>query len=435
MKKDELLEIIMSCNRCGVCQEVCPTYIVSGVETNVARGRNRLIRLGLEEQQFNLDNEPELEKIVNECLLCKACEVNCPSGVPTPEIISNIRFHYTTTKGLPWAKKIMYRGIFSDNRKISLIRNLARIYQKSGINKLVKLAGLFNKTDEMLPDLPKENVRAKLPVLLKNFERPKHKVAYFLGCSVNNFFSSIGIATIKVLQENDCQVIVPDVNCCGAPHQSAGDRAEFIRLAKNNIKKLNELDVEAIIVDCSTCGSIIKEYEKLFANDKEYQDIIAKITAKIQDISSYLLSIDFKREMGQINEKVTYHDPCHGIRFLKVKDAPREILKSIPGIKFIEMKEADMCCGGAGSYGIFNPKLSRDILARKMENYKESEAGILATSCPACTMQLSFGLKLHKLNGQIKHPVELLAEAYELKKSSFDFKTKLSLSKENFVLK
>jgi len=119
--------------------------------------------------------------------------------------------------------------------------------------------------------------------------------------------------------------------------------------------------------------------------------------------------------MGTISKKVTYHDPCHGIRFLKVKDAPREILKSIPGLELIEMQEADMCCGGAGSYGIFNPKLSRDILARKMENFKNTQADILATSCPACTMQLSFGMKIHNLNCSVKHPVELLVQAYEIK--------------------
>ena len=120
--------------------------------------------------------------------------------------------------------------------------------------------------------------------------------------------------------------------------------------------------------------------------------------------------------MGTVSARVTYHDPCHGVRFLKVKEEPREILRSIPGVELVEMKEADMCCGGAGSYGIFNPKLSREVLARKMNNYHNTKAEILATSCPACTMQLAFGLKLHDLKGVVKHPVELLAQAYEAKK-------------------
>jgi len=414
MKKEQLLEILMNCNRCGMCQEVCPTYKVSNVEANVARGRNRLIRLALE-NKINLDTEPEVEKFINECLLCKACEVNCPSGVPTPEIIASIRTYYTKTKGLPLAKKIMYRGVFSKNQNISLVRNLVWIYQKTGINKLVKLSGIMNKTDEMLPELPRKNVRNQLPDLLRKLPNPQHKVAYFLGCSVNNFFTSIGIASIKVLQENNCEVLVPEVNCCGAPHHSAGDEEEFIRLARLNLKKLSSLDVEAIIFDCSTCASIIKEYQQLFKDDSEYGKLAEQVAEKVEDISSYLVRIGFKKDMGSISAKVTYHDPCHGIRFLKVKDAPREILKSIPGVELIEMEEADMCCGGAGSYGIFNPKLSRDILAKKMGNYQKTNAQILATSCPACTMQLAFGLKLHNLKGAVKHPVELLAQAYELK--------------------
>ncbi|KJS81016.1 MAG: hypothetical protein JM58_17930 [Peptococcaceae bacterium BICA1-8] len=414
MKKDELLKLLMNCNRCGLCQEVCPTYKVSHIEANVARGRNRLIRLALE-NQLNLDKEPEVEKIINECLLCKACEDSCPSGVPTPEIIASIRTHYTNTKGLSLGKKIMYRGVFSKNRNISLIRNLAWIYQKCGINKLVKFTGIFNKTDEMLPNLPPKNVRSLLPALIKKLPNPKHRVAYFLGCSVNNFFSSIGVASIKVLQENNCEVLVPEVNCCGAPHHSAGDMEEFKRLAKNNLKMLNNLDVEAIVFDCSTCGSVIKDYKNLFSGDKEYENVAAQVAEKVQDISSYLVSIDFNKNMGTISKKVSYHDPCHGIRFLKVKDAPREILKSIPGLELIEMQEADMCCGGAGSYGIFNPKFSRDILARKIGNYKNTQSDILATSCPACAMQLSFGMKLHNLNCSVKHPVELLAQAYEIK--------------------
>ncbi|MGI6225937.1 MAG: (Fe-S)-binding protein [Peptococcales bacterium] len=414
MKKEELLEILLNCNRCGTCQETCPTYKVSHLESNVARGRNRLIRLALE-NQLNLDMEPEVEKFINECLLCKACEVNCPSGVPTPEIITSIRNYYTKTKGLPLTKKILYRGVFSKNQNISIVRNLVWLYQKTGINKLVKFTGLMNKTDEMLPDLPAKNVRAQLPQLLRKIANPEHKVAYFLGCSVNNFFSSIGIASIKVLQENNCQVLVPDVNCCGAPHHSAGDLEEFKRLAKINLEKLDALDVETILFDCSTCASIIKEYQQLFKDDAKYSQIAVQIANKVEDISSFLVRTGFKKPQKTISAKVTYHDPCHGIRYLKVKDAPREILKSIPGIKLTEMQEADMCCGGAGSYGIFNPKLSRDILMRKMDNYQKTQATILATSCPACTMQLAFGMKIHNVNGSVKHPMELLAQAYELK--------------------
>lgn len=411
MNKDGLLEVIMKCNRCGVCQEVCPTYKVSGNETKVARGRNRLIRLALEEQ-LDLDNEPEIEEFINECLLCKSCEVNCPSSVPTPQIITDIRRYYTGTKGLPLMKKIMYRGIFSHNQRISLVRRFTRVYQKSGIKWLVKQSGIFKGTDELVPEMPRKSVREQLKTILKSVKKPTGKVAYFLGCSINNFFSNIGISTIKVLQENNIELIVPEVNCCGAPHKSAGDEEEFIRLAKNNLAKLSNLNVEKIIVDCATCGSILKEYTDVFKNDDKYKMLAAEIAGKIQDVSSFLIETGYKKPKGQIAAKVTYHDPCHAIRYLKIQDAPRKILEDIPGVELAEMKEADMCCGGAGSYGIFFPKTSRNILARKIKNFQETKATILATSCPACTMQLSFGMKLYDIQGKVKHPVELLWEAY-----------------------
>lgn len=413
-KKDELLEMLLDCNRCGACQEVCPTYQVTNHEEKVARGRNRLIRLALEDE-LDLDNEQEIEKLLNECLLCKACEVSCPSSVPTADIIGAVRTYYTRTKGLPLAKKVMYRGVFSKNKNINLVRSLGRVYQKTGMNKLVKLTGIMNRTDEMLPPLPAKNIRNRLPSLLKSLPNPKQQVGYFLGCSVNNFFSSIGLATIKVLQENNIQVVVPEVNCCGAPHYSAGDEEEYIKLAKLNLEKLGSLDVEAIVFDCSTCASIVKDYQELFKEEPEYKKKAEQVAAKVQDISSYLLKVGFSKEMGSLSVRVTYHDPCHGVRFLKVKEDPREILKSIPGVELVEMKEPEMCCGGAGSYGVFNPKLSRGILSRKMSNFQASKAEILATSCPACVMQLSFGLKLHDLKGVVKHPVELLAQAYEAK--------------------
>ncbi|NMA01095.1 MAG: (Fe-S)-binding protein [Clostridia bacterium] len=417
MNKEEVLKKILNCNKCGLCQEVCPTYKISGHEFAVARGRLRLIRMALE-GELDLNGEPELEEFVNECLLCKACEVNCPSFVPVSQIISEIRENYTQVKGLPLTKRLMYWGVFSKNKNLNLIRKMALIYQGTGANRIVKGVKFLKKSPlNLLPKLTKKSVREQLPEILKEIANPKHRVAYFLGCSVNNFFSEIGVASIKVLQENNCQVVIPEVSCCGAPHKSAGDREETIRLAKINLRAFKDLDVEAIVVDCSTCGSVLMEYAEILKDDQEYGELAQNIANLITDISAYLVKIDFRKPEGQLPlVRVTYHDPCHGIRSLKVQKEPRKILEAIPGVKLVEMRDAASCCGGAGSYSIFQAKTSKKVLKEKMANYQETEADILATSCPACTMQLGYGIELANLSGVVKHPVELLAQAYEKEK-------------------
>lgn len=405
-----MLETILKCNRCGTCQDVCPTYQVSGDEFSVARGRLRLIRMGLE-NKLDLNNEPDIDTFINQCLLCKACEVNCPSSVPTAKLISDLRENYTKLKGLPIAKKVLYRGLFSHNHRLIPIRKLTRFYQKSGIQGVLKVAGVFPSINNLIPEMPKFSVKDRLQDIIKNIPNPKKKVAYFLGCSVNQFFSQVGEATINVLQANSYSVTVPELLCCGAPHQSSGDIEEFKRLAKYNLEKLSGLEVDAIIVDCSTCGSILKEYDELFKDDLKYKEIAEIVKNKVVDISVFLLEWGYKINPNNDNKmKVTFHDPCHGVRGLKVKDAPREILKKIPGIELIEMKEADMCCGGAGSYSIFHPKISRKVLERKLNNFNDTNTSVLVTSCPACMMQLGYGLRNYSIKGEVRHLVEILAE-------------------------
>jgi len=311
-------------------------------------------------------------------------------------------------------KRIMYRGFFSNPKKLNLARKMAGIYQRSGAKRVLNQVKVLKDVNNLMPDMPRQSLREQLPVILKAMPGAAHTVAYFLGCSVNQFYSQVGRATLKVLQANNCAVTVPDVTCCGAPHQSAGDLDEYKKLARHNLTILAKLKAEAIIIDCATCGAVLKEYEELFEDEPEYKKMARSVKEKIVDISTYLLTIGYKIGERDMPLKVTYHDPCHAIRGLDVSQAPRTILKSLHGLQFIEMKEADTCCGGAGSYGIFHPEMSKKILERKMGNFTEVNAGVLVTSCPACMMQLNYGMKTYGISGQVKHLSELLAESYNL---------------------
>lgn len=422
---DKLMPKIARCNRCGFCQEVCPTYQVTGEEFSVARGRIYLTRLALQ-GEIGIEAEPELTRYLNSCLLCKACVFACPSGVTTDEIVSGMRAQYGQKHKLSLPKHLVYHHLFPNNRNLRRVTRILRFYQKSGLRWVVKgtrilsLLGRLGKVEGLLPSVPAQTAREQLRQEGASgrltAEEATRQVAYFLGCAVDNFYPEVGMATMRVLGINGCEVSVPENVCCGAPHQSLGDLAEARRLARLNIDAFAGLDVEAIVTDCATCGSILREYGTLLAGDPEYATRAAEFSKKVEDVSEYLVNIGFKRqpgrELGEVRQTVSYHDPCHLSRGQKVREAPRAILKSIPGLEFREMEEADWCCGGAGSFNVTHYELSMKILDRKMGNFHKTGAQFLATSCPACTMQLSLGIRRKGLSARVVHPVQLLDQAY-----------------------
>lgn len=418
MNQKELQEKILKCNRCGTCQDVCPTFKVTGNENDVARSRLRLARLAVE-GKYPWGTEAELTEHLKSCLLCKACVSQCPSNVATDEIMIQARAQTNMVKGLPLFNRLAYRGVFSKNRRLETLGKLIRFYQRSGARWVVKNSGVLKllrdlgKGEDLLPAIPKKNLREMLPDILTPPRDALRKVAYYPGCAINVFYSPIGVASIEVLQKNGCHVEVPDFVCCGGPHQSGGDFEEAKSLARKNIDSVELKNVEAIITDCATCGSILKEYGELLSDDPDYSEKAVAFSAKVKDINEYLLEIDFSRNVGYVAGVASYHDPCHLVRGQKLSQAPREIIRSIPGLEFKEMNEADMCCGGAGSYGALHPEMSRKILDRKMKNFIETKADFLVTSCPACAMQLEYGIRRHGLKARVLHPVQLINMAYK----------------------
>lgn len=411
-------EDIVRCNRCGFCEEVCPTYKATGEEFSLARGRNRLMRQSME-GKLDLTKEPEINQHIYSCLLCGACVAACPSSVITDTMIKTARAEITRAKGQPFPIRMALRGVLANQRRLTLGAKVLRFYQRSGARWLARHIGFLNlmgslgKAEGLLPAIPEKTLRVQLPQLLKKPMKPRHKVAYFAGCMINNFFTAVGEATLRVYQENDIEVVVPTSNCCGIPHEAYGDIEMQIKLAKENLDAFSRYEVEAIVTDCASCAHGLHSYAELLQDDPHYGPLAAQLAAKVKDASQYLVEIGFKKEMGPVNATVTYHDPCHAARGLKVKEQPREILKSIPGVKFVEMNESDWCCGGAGSYNVTHYELSRKILARKMDNFKKTGAEYLATSCPACLMQLAHGLDVYRLSGKAIHVMQILDQAYQ----------------------
>jgi glycolate oxidase iron-sulfur subunit len=230
---------------------------------------------------------------------------------------------------------------------------------------------------------------------------------------MDQVFRDINEATIRVLAANGCEVITPvQQQCCGALHVHAGEADEGRKLAKHNIDVFEFYNCDAIIINSAGCGSNLKEYGHLLRDDPTYAQRASAFSAKVKDISEFLTSIDWNHDLGNVSHVVAYHDACHLAHGQKIKQQPRQLLKAIPGIKLVDLKEADWCCGSAGIYNITNQEMASQLLERKMKNIAATRASIIATGNPGCMMQIALGARERGMNLEVVHPVQLLDEAY-----------------------
>jgi glycolate oxidase iron-sulfur subunit len=198
------------------------------------------------------------------------------------------------------------------------------------------------------------------------------------------------------------------------PAAGYGRRDLVLKQARQNIALFEKANVENIITDCATCGSTLKEYGQLLADDPEWAERAKAFSRKVQDVSEYLASIPFEKPQGRVEARVTYHDPCHLRRGQGVWKQPRALLKLIDGIEFVELPEADWCCGSAGSQLITHYETSSKVLAHKMDNLEKTQAEYIASGCPGCQMQLNVGVRQRGLNVKVVHPIQLLDRAYQM---------------------
>jgi glycolate oxidase iron-sulfur subunit len=237
-------------------------------------------------------------------------------------------------------------------------------------------------------------------------------VAYFLGCVQGVMMAEGSKATVDVLAENGCDIVIPaNVKCCGMPMVGYGFKDEARDMARHNIDLLLGLNVDAIITDCATCGSSLKEYPHWLAGDPDYAGRAEAFAAKVRDISEFLVEIGIRPPKGKVEATVTYHDPCHLCRAQGIREQPREMLRAA-GVELVEMEGADTCCGSAGTQLITHYHTSIGVLESKMDGVSATGAGIVASGCPGCQMQLGLGVKRRGLDAEVLHPSQLLARAY-----------------------
>jgi glycolate oxidase iron-sulfur subunit len=406
----------LNCIRCGLCLAVCPTYREVLSETASPRGRAVLARKGLEGE---LTLSPNLSEQMYACFDCLACNDICPVGIRPADLAVTMRRVDEQLRPAAW-KKTLFGGLIPKPGRMEFSTLPLRLYEQLGIRRLVYTLGLrrllprqLRDMESMLPRLPQRPLRQILPQETEANGTSRYRVSFFLGCAQSLMFAEESAGTVRVLARNGCTIVTPkETVCCGMPALGYG-RSDLVReQARHNIALFEQAQVEFIVTDCATCGSTLKEYGHLLADDNEWAARAAAFSEKVRDVSEFLMFIPLEKPQGRVEARVTYHDPCHLRRGQGVWQQPRALLQMIDGLEFVELPEADWCCGSAGSQLITHYETSLKVLQRKMENLESTQAEYIASGCPGCQMQLNVGVRQRGLVVQVVHPITLLDMAY-----------------------
>jgi len=353
------------------------------------------------------------------CFDCMACNDICPVGIRPADLALEMRHVQEQLHPAAW-KDNLFSKVVGKPGRMELATLPLRLYQMLGIRRLVYALGIrrlmpekLRDLESMLPHLPQRPIRQILPEVTPAKKESLYQVGFFLGCAQSLMFSDQSLATVRVLARNGCTVITPkDTVCCGMPAEGYGRHDLVIKQAKQNIALFEKADVETIVTDCATCGSKLKEYGQILAEDSEWAERAAQFSKKVKDISEFLMTIPLEKPTGHVDARITYHDPCHLRRAQGVWKEPRAILGMIDGVEFVELPESDTCCGSAGSQLITHHDTSVKVMDRKVNNLESTHADFIASGCPGCQMQLNVGIRRHGLNVKVVHPIEMLDQAY-----------------------
>ncbi len=413
-------EDLRRCIDCGNCTLWCPIYEEDQTEESVARGKHKMIRAMLAgEAEYNEEFAASLSK----CTLCKACTVHCPFEVQVQSTIIASRADRVKSQGVSLADRFVYQWLIPRRRlfgnAVKVASWLQGVFLRKTDDARIRHLPLFLSglgKGRRIPAIASKFLRQQVPVT----NRPpagvktKAKVGYFIGCATDFIFPHVGRKTIEFLTKNGVEVVVPkEQGCCGAPvWLGMGDFETGRKIADNSVNAFAGLDY--ILADCATCAGALKEYPKFLADHPAREIAYAHFADRVKDVSEFLVDIlkvpasAFVAGPGVKGKKVTWHDPCHAVRYLGVKDQPRKILNSLAGVEFREMIGADRCCGMAGAFSLHYYDLSKKIGDKKAQRIKDTGADIVATACPGCMIQLTDSVKRNNLPQQVKHIMELL---------------------------
>jgi glycolate oxidase iron-sulfur subunit len=425
--------LIDTCVHCGFCLPTCPTYVLWGEEMDSPRGRIYLMKAGLEGRA---EMTPAFVGHFDACLGCMACVTSCPSGVQYAPLIEATRAQVERRYPRSLTDRLFRGAIFAlfpfPNRLRIALLPLAILQGVFGKNREGRrdrkeqddLSQRSQRTSRFFPTLvarlsamlslaPKVTVTSlfsSIPPRTAAAGTPRLTVGLLTGCVQRLVFPQVNAATVSVLSAEGCDVLAPrEQGCCGALALHAGRVEEARAFARRTIEVFERAGVERIAVNAAGCGSSMKEYGQLLADDPAWAERARACSARVRDVSEIVSELGPPRATRHpLALRVAYHDACHLAHAQGVRQPPRDMLRSIPGIEILPFAEPEICCGSAGIYNLVEPDAAQELGDRKAAHIDAVSPDLIATANPGCTLQMSAAsARLGRIR-PIRHPIEIL---------------------------
>jgi glycolate oxidase iron-sulfur subunit len=406
---------LQQCIHCGMCLEACPTYQLTGLETESPRGRIHLMGALA---TGRIEMTEGVQQHFDRCLGCGACEAVCPSGVAYGSLLELTRASIVAQQQAGGRRSrlrdLLLRGVLTRPRVLDLLGRVGSLYEKTGLRALLRMSGALRllpprlrRLESLYPPLGRPRYRAPAAPTA-----PVARVALLLGCVMRVAYGDVHTAAARVLTRLGVEVVdVPGQACCGALHAHAGDREGAREMARRTIAAFERAEITAIVVDSAGCGAHMKHYGALLADDPEWHDRAAAIASKVRDVTEYLATLELPATLGRLAMRATYQDPCHLAHAQRIRQQPRSLLRRIEGLELVEMASSDVCCGSAGSYNVTQPEYADRLQASKVETALATRPDAVITANPGCMLQISSGLAARGSRVPVLHVVEVLDRA------------------------
>jgi glycolate oxidase iron-sulfur subunit len=412
----DVYDAASECNKCSLCQAVCPTYVVNPVEWETARGRVALIRDAIEGR---IELRDIADGPLSTCLTCNNCVAACAPRVPTAHIVSRARQELFDETGPPWGQSLLLRRLLPSARALRRLHRVSRALQGVGLERagrrfgLHRLFGAAGDMAEISGPLPARSGRDLVAELPSVATPVRGRVALLTCCYQNLVAPEATLATARVLQANGWETAVPELGCFGLPAKTLGDRDAMIDMAARTVSALRDLDVDHYVGDSASCVAHLQSYGEILGEDRTLGGEARRIAGSAELVDTFLARTGLRAEMAPLRWRVAVDLPCSLPIDGPERAVPSQLLDLVPGLTQVPLHEAAMCCGGPGNYAAQQPERSAAILDRKMANVRDSGAEVLVTENVSCVLQLRNGTAQAAPDVRVLHLMELLDESIQ----------------------
>jgi len=413
------MDKLSDCVHCGFCLPACPTYLVLGNEMDSPRGRIYLMRSAAEGR---IGIGESFARHMNLCLVCRACETACPSGVEYGHLMEAARGQIERQYEYGFADRVFRKFVLHTVTNRALLQMLLaplRAYQRLRVQRVVrasgvlKLLGRWGAMEAFMPVMPDPTLSHNFPEVTPAVGMRRGRVALLLGCAQHAFFPDVNVATVRVLANNGFEVVAPKgQGCCGSLFVHEGERERGKALARKAIEVFEATGADFVAINAAGCGSVMKDYGELLKEDPVYGARAAALSRRVHDVSEILAESGLNGMLHPVNLRVAYHDACHLAHGQRVRSQPRALLAAIPGLTLVPLQESDFCCGSAGIYNLLHPEISREFLNRKLDRLAAIGADVVVAGNPGCLLQIAAGLRERRMPMRAAHTIEILDWSY-----------------------